>query len=41
MGTFHSIYQEILEISVGVLMEHTFSGRSTGKFPGISGTLKR
>ena len=40
-GAFHFIYQEILDISVGMLMEHTFSGRSTGKFPGISGILKR
>ena len=36
-----SIYQEIPEIPIGMLMEHTFSGHSMGKFPGIRGILKR
>ena len=36
-----SIYPEIPEIPFGMLMEHTFSRRSTGKLPGISGILKR
>ena len=36
-----SIYQEIPEIPVGMLMGHMFSMRSTEKLPGISGILKR
>ena len=36
-----SIYQEIPQLPVGMLMEHTFSKHSTEKFPGISGILKR
>ena len=35
-----SIYQEIPEIPVGMLMEHTFFVRCNEKLPGISGILK-
>ena len=36
-----TIYQEILEIPGGMLMADRFSGRSTGKFPGISGIFEK
>ena len=35
LSIYQEIYQEIPEIPVGVLMKHTFSGRSTGKFQKI------
>ena len=33
--------KSVPEIPVGMLMGHTFSGRSIGKFSGIIGILKR
>ena len=36
-----TIYQEIPEIPGGTLMAHRFSGRSTGKFPGIRGIFEK